>query len=202
VLHPARFGLAGALLCSRRCSDAALDARLALAGEGEWLALVDQDTLARRPDVAAPFARVAVLDPAASAAAQAVLDGLPIDVHVHTLVGPQERGLASRLHATRAPREVAARVWRALADGPVTADALYDRLLDGADAPDARETAWALEVLEAAGLASLDGDAYDRTESAPARVDLADVVAFAEAAAAHAEGEAVLAGARPAMAVA
>ncbi len=114
ALHPARFGLQGALLFSRRCADAALDARLALVADGAWLALVDHDTLARRPELGAAFRHVAVLDPPSSAAAQHALDGLPDGVDVHALAGPQEAAMARRLHEARAPRAVAAAVWRAL----------------------------------------------------------------------------------------
>jgi single-stranded-DNA-specific exonuclease len=63
ALHPARFGLRGALLLSRVCADEALDARTALLAEGPYLALVDHATLARRPGIAAAFPDAVLLDP-------------------------------------------------------------------------------------------------------------------------------------------
>jgi hypothetical protein len=194
ALHPARFGLQGALLFSRRCADAALDARLAVAADGAWLALVDHDTLARRPELGAAFRHVAVLDPPASAAAQQALDGLPEGVDVHALAGPQEAAMARRLHEARAPRAVAAAVWRALQEGGSTADALHERLLATPGAPDAGECAWALEVLVEAGLATRDGATYERSTTAPGRVDLTAIPAFAAAADVHADGLRVLGG--------
>jgi len=63
ALHAARFGLTGALLFSRQCTDAALDARQAQLAVGAWIALVDHDTLTRRPWLAARFPDAVVLDP-------------------------------------------------------------------------------------------------------------------------------------------
>jgi single-stranded-DNA-specific exonuclease len=63
ALHPARFGLTGALLFSRRCADAALDERQALLGEGAWIVLVDHDTLTRRPALVQRFPPAVLLDP-------------------------------------------------------------------------------------------------------------------------------------------
>ncbi|MGA0123236.1 MAG: single-stranded-DNA-specific exonuclease RecJ, partial [Gaiellales bacterium] len=63
ALHPSRFGLRGALLLSRRCADDALDARIALLGEGPYIALVDHATLIRRPGIAMGFPDAVLLDP-------------------------------------------------------------------------------------------------------------------------------------------
>ena len=63
ALHPVRFGLTGALLFSRRCTEAALDARQAQLADGAWIVLVDHDTLSRRPALARGFADAVVLDP-------------------------------------------------------------------------------------------------------------------------------------------
>ena len=63
ALHPARFGLDGALLFSDRCTEAALDERQARLGDGRWLALVDHGTLLRRPALAASFPDAVLLDP-------------------------------------------------------------------------------------------------------------------------------------------
>ena len=63
ALHPDRFGLTGALLFSRRCTDAALTARAERLAAGAWLVLVDHDTLTRRPALAEPFADAVLLDP-------------------------------------------------------------------------------------------------------------------------------------------
>jgi single-stranded-DNA-specific exonuclease len=201
ALHPARFGLDGALLFSRRCADSALDARLELAADGAWIALADHDTLARRPELAGPFRHVAILDPPASAAAADALDGLPDGTDLHPLAGPQEHALARRLHAARAPRQLAAAVWRALDGSPAAADELFDRLCADAAGPDAAETAWALEVLEDAGLVVRDGETYVRAAAPAGRVDLAVVPGYAEAVAAHEAGAAVLDGRRVAVAV-
>jgi single-stranded-DNA-specific exonuclease len=65
ALHPGRFGLDGALLFSRICTDAALDAREAGLAVGAWIALADHDTLARRPGIAARFGDAVLLDPPA-----------------------------------------------------------------------------------------------------------------------------------------
>ena len=65
ALHAGRFGLTGALLFSRQCTDAALDARQAQLADGAWIALVDHDTLTRRPALAARFPDAIVLDPPA-----------------------------------------------------------------------------------------------------------------------------------------
>ena len=62
ALHPSRFGLDGALLFSRFCDDAELDALAGDLGAGRWLALIDHDTLTRRPEIAAAFPDAAVLD--------------------------------------------------------------------------------------------------------------------------------------------
>jgi single-stranded-DNA-specific exonuclease len=202
VLHPSRFGLAGAVLLSRRCGDEAIAARLQLAREGAWLALVDADTLARHPETAEAFRHVAVLDPCASPDAQRVLEGLPQRVELHELAGPAERAAARRRHEARAPRALAARVWRALGEEALAADELHAALLTSPDAPDARECVWALEVLVDAGLAVRDGDRYARAANAPARVDLALVPAFAAAVEAHEEAAALLAGDRAALPVA
>ena len=103
--------------------------------------------------------------------------------------------MARRLHEARAPRAVAAAVWRALPDaGGSTADALHERLLATPGAPDAAECAWALEVLVEAGLATCDGATYARSTTAPGRVDLTAIPAFSAAADAHADGLRVLAG--------
>jgi hypothetical protein len=67
ALHPARFGLSGALLFSRRCTDEALEQRQAQLGDGAWIALVDHDTLSRRPALASGFPDAVVLDPPTSA---------------------------------------------------------------------------------------------------------------------------------------
>ena len=67
ALHPARFGLSGALLFSRRCTDDALEQRQAQLGDGAWIALVDHDTLSRRPALASGFPDAVVLDPPTSA---------------------------------------------------------------------------------------------------------------------------------------
>ncbi|MGI9187699.1 MAG: DHHA1 domain-containing protein, partial [Gaiellales bacterium] len=67
ALHPARFGLDGAVLFSRRCTEAALDERQRLLSSGAWIALVDHDTLSRRPDLAAAFPDAVVLDPLSGA---------------------------------------------------------------------------------------------------------------------------------------
>ena len=64
ALHPARFGLDGALLFSRICTDEALDERTARLAEGAFIALVDHDTLTRRPALAAAFPDAVLLDPA------------------------------------------------------------------------------------------------------------------------------------------
>jgi hypothetical protein len=158
--------------------------------------------LARRPDVADGFRHVAVLDPPAVTAARAVLDGLPEGVDVHELAGPQEAGQARRLHEARAPRALAATVWRALGAEPVAADVLHEALLAAPDAPDAAECAWALDVLTDAGLAVREGETYARAAGAPVRVDLAVVPAFAAAVEAHAEGLALVAGERTGLPVA
>ena len=63
ALAPDRFGLDGALLFSRLCTDAALDAREPLLRDGAWIALVDHDTLTRRPSLAGHFGDAVVLDP-------------------------------------------------------------------------------------------------------------------------------------------
>ena len=63
ALAPDRFGLDGALLFSRLCTEPALDARQQLLHEGTWLALVDHDTLTRRPNIAEHFGDAVVLDP-------------------------------------------------------------------------------------------------------------------------------------------
>jgi len=63
ALHPARFGLSGALLFSRRCTDDALEQRQNLLVEGAWIALMDHDTLSRRPALAEYFPNAVVLDP-------------------------------------------------------------------------------------------------------------------------------------------
>jgi single-stranded-DNA-specific exonuclease len=67
ALHPQRFGLTGALLFSRRCAEEALDERQARLGDGAWIALVDHETLAGRPGVAAGFADAVLLDPPSGA---------------------------------------------------------------------------------------------------------------------------------------
>jgi len=67
ALHPARFGLSGALLFSRRCTDDALEQRQAQLGDGAWIALVDHDTLSRRPALIRGFPDAVVLDPPTSA---------------------------------------------------------------------------------------------------------------------------------------
>lgn len=66
ALHPTRFGLSGALLFSRRCTEAALDERQAHLAAGAWIALVDHDTLSRRPALAAAFPDAVLLDPPSS----------------------------------------------------------------------------------------------------------------------------------------
>ena len=63
ALHPARFGLDGALLFSDRCTEAALDERQERLRDGRWLALVDHGTLLRRPALAACFPDAVLLDP-------------------------------------------------------------------------------------------------------------------------------------------
>ncbi|MGI9117387.1 MAG: single-stranded-DNA-specific exonuclease RecJ [Gaiellales bacterium] len=65
ALHPDRFGLAGAVLFSRICTDDALDRRASLLADGAWIALIDHDTLSRRPQIAAAFPDAALLDPPA-----------------------------------------------------------------------------------------------------------------------------------------
>lgn len=65
ALQPARFGLTGALLFSRICTEAALSTREQLLADGTWIALVDHDTLTRRPDLAQHFPDAVVLDPPA-----------------------------------------------------------------------------------------------------------------------------------------
>jgi single-stranded-DNA-specific exonuclease len=63
ALTPDRFGLDGALLFSRLCTEPALESREQLLGAGAWIALVDHDTLTRRPSLAQHFGDAAVLDP-------------------------------------------------------------------------------------------------------------------------------------------
>ena len=65
ALHPDRFGLAGALLFSRICTDAAIAERLRRLGEGAWIALVDHDTLTRHPELVRRFPDAVLLDPPA-----------------------------------------------------------------------------------------------------------------------------------------
>ncbi len=66
ALHPARFGLRGALLLSERCDDAALADRLALLAEGPYLVLADHPTLDRHPAIAAHAPSAMLLDPGPS----------------------------------------------------------------------------------------------------------------------------------------
>ncbi len=63
ALHPARFGLRGALLFSRICSDAALVRRLTLLSEGPYIVIADHETLLSLPAIAALMPNAVLLDP-------------------------------------------------------------------------------------------------------------------------------------------
>jgi hypothetical protein len=93
ALHPARFGLRGALLCSRICAPAALDARLALLAEGPYIALADHETLALRPEIAAAFTDAVLLDPGP------VGWRAPAGPRWTRVDGPAERAFAERARA-------------------------------------------------------------------------------------------------------
>ncbi|MBM3679947.1 MAG: single-stranded-DNA-specific exonuclease RecJ [Actinobacteria bacterium] len=94
ALHPARFGLRGALLFSRVCSETALDARTDLLAEGPFVALVDHDTLALRPRIAAGFPDAVLLDPGPAGWR------VPAGPRWTRLDGPAERAFAERARAT------------------------------------------------------------------------------------------------------
>ena len=63
ALHPERFGLSGALLFSRLCSEAAITERSQQLDTGSWLALIDHDTLTAHPELATHFVDAVLLDP-------------------------------------------------------------------------------------------------------------------------------------------
>ncbi|MFM7553375.1 MAG: single-stranded-DNA-specific exonuclease RecJ, partial [Actinomycetota bacterium] len=93
ALHPARFGLRGALLFSRICSETALDARTDLLAEGPFVALVDHETLALRPRIAAGFPDAVLLDPGPAGWR------VPAGPRWTRLDGPAERAFAERARA-------------------------------------------------------------------------------------------------------
>lgn len=93
ALHPARFGLDGALLFSRICAPAALDARIAVLAEGPRLALVDHETLALRPEIASAFGDAVLLDPGP------VGWRAPTGPRWTRVDGPAERAFAERARA-------------------------------------------------------------------------------------------------------
>ena len=63
ALHPDRFGLKGALLFSRLCSDAAIAERTKHLEAGAWIVLIDHDTLTTYPDLSSHFVDAVLLDP-------------------------------------------------------------------------------------------------------------------------------------------
>ncbi len=63
ALHPARFGLQGALLFSELCSDQAVAERLLILATGPHIALVDHATVCRYPQLVALVPEAVVLDP-------------------------------------------------------------------------------------------------------------------------------------------
>ncbi|MFM7694926.1 MAG: single-stranded-DNA-specific exonuclease RecJ [Actinomycetota bacterium] len=93
ALHPARFGLRGALLFSRICSETALDARTDLLAEGPFVALVDHETLALRPRIAAGFPDAVLLDPGPAGWR------VPAGPRWTRLDGPAESAFAERARA-------------------------------------------------------------------------------------------------------
>ncbi len=93
ALHPARFGLRGALLFSRVCADAALDARADLLAEGPYVALADHETLAARPRIATAFPDAVLLDPGPAGWLA------PAGPRWTRLDGPAERAFAERARA-------------------------------------------------------------------------------------------------------
>ena len=175
ALHPARFGLAGALLFSRRCSGGGAR-RAPGAGGRRRLAGAGRPRHAGPPPRARRgFRHVAVLDPPASARGAA---------GARRAAGGRRRARAGRAAGggagaprctrpaprARSPRRSGARS----AGGGGTADALHERLLATADAPDAAECAWALDVLVEAGPgARATARRTSRSAGAPGRVDLA-----------------------------
>ena len=63
ALHPARFGLTGALLLSRRCSAGSIDDRLRSLERGTWLVVADHETIAATPRLGEAFRDAVLLDP-------------------------------------------------------------------------------------------------------------------------------------------
>jgi len=63
ALHPARFGLQGALLFSELCSDQAVAERLLILATGPHIALIDHATVCRYPELVALVPDAVVLDP-------------------------------------------------------------------------------------------------------------------------------------------
>jgi single-stranded-DNA-specific exonuclease len=178
-LAPERYGLRGAVLASARCAGHALDVRLAgLDGPGPWLVVADHATLVARPELAERVRHVAVLDAPPDAAAEAAVAALPASVDVHLVGGAAEHEAAAKALAGRAPRAVCAAVWRALEDGPVTREALADRLAALTHGPWPQDAARALAVLVAAGHVAEVADGIVRAP-APAGARLEDVADYA-----------------------
>ena len=63
ALHPQRFGLSGALLFSRLCSDSAIAERTKHLLAGAWIVLIDHDTLTTHHELATHFVDAVLLDP-------------------------------------------------------------------------------------------------------------------------------------------
>lgn len=139
----ARFNGGSARIACSRCGGEALGSLAAKARSG-GLALTDYATLERAADVAALFEHVVLVDPPASAAAQA-LSSLPAENggFLHLLFGDPERRFAAAVAEARMPsRQTVATVFRALREaGESSGPALREALCGGGEHPLAPETA-------------------------------------------------------------
>jgi single-stranded-DNA-specific exonuclease len=174
AMHPARFGLSGAVVVSERCGEGDVTRRLVTATYQPTLILVDYPTL---PLLGAAARRVAVLDPPLTEDDDHAVASLPATVDVYLVYGAREIAASVRAYERHAPRAVCEAVWRALESGPATIDQLAERAelhhLPRGD------LVWATELLETAGIVAARDAGYQRA-AAPVAVTLTDLPAFRE----------------------
>ena len=149
--------------------------RLGAALAGPDLVMTGYDVVAARPQLAAAFAHVVLLDPPSTRRLLAAVAGAAPEAWVHALWGRAEAGFAAQVAAAELDLDRAMRrVWRALSAAAGRFDEALEKELLGGDPflRSAGAAAAALRGLRDAGLLRVDGAGGYHLERPQSKVDV------------------------------